>query len=114
MASDSSVTGTGVNVDGVQIFSSFNCSPVTAADVTVSGRVLTSDGRGLTNARVSLTNEAGVTRTVITGRRGTFAFEKVESGQTYIISVGSRRFEYTPQVLEIDDNIEGLIFTPSQ
>jgi hypothetical protein len=33
MASDSSVTGTGVNVDDVQIVSSFNCAPVNPAPI---------------------------------------------------------------------------------
>ena len=38
-----------------------------AAEVSVSGRVTTSDGRGLRNAVVSLTDQQGVTRTVRSG-----------------------------------------------
>ncbi|MGB2750422.1 MAG: M36 family metallopeptidase [Pyrinomonadaceae bacterium] len=112
MASDSSVASTGVNVDDVQIISSFTCAP-TAADVEVSGRVLaTVDGRGLRGARVVLRDESGNETYAFTGAYGTFRFPAVETGHTYILSVMSRRFQYAPQVLAINDNVTDLIFSP--
>lgn len=112
MASDSSVASTGVNIDDVQIISSFTCAP-TAADVEVSGRVLaTADGRGLRGARVVLRDESGNETSVFTGAYGTFRFPAVETGHTYILSVVSRRFQYAPQVLAINDNVTDLVLSP--
>ncbi|MBV6497282.1 MAG: hypothetical protein DYH05_01715 [Acidobacteria bacterium ACB1] len=48
MASDSSVASTGINIDGVEIVSSFNCSPVT----TVNNARADFDGDGKTDASV--------------------------------------------------------------
>ncbi|MBP7415153.1 MAG: M36 family metallopeptidase [Pyrinomonadaceae bacterium] len=86
---------------------------VTAADVEVSGRVLaTVDGRGLRGARVVLRDESGNETYAFTGAYGTFRFPAVETGHTYILSVMSRRFQYAPQVLAINDNVTDLIFSP--
>lgn len=86
---------------------------VTAADVEVSGRVLaTVDGRGLRGARVVLRDENGNETSVFTGAYGTFRFPEVETGHTYILSVVSRRFQYAPQVLTVNDNVTDLVFSP--
>ncbi len=85
----------------------------TAAGVGVSGRVLTSaDGRGLVGARVTLTDQNGSTRSVMTGRGGRYTFDDLEPGQTYIVSVSSRRFNFQPQVIQVTDNIAELNFVP--
>ncbi len=86
----------------------------TAAGVTVSGRVVTSEGRGLRSTNVLITDPNGNTRRVLTGAYGSFQFDDVEVGQTYVISVGARRFNFTPQVLQISDNISDLVFTANQ
>ncbi len=83
-----------------------------AAHVEVSGRVTATDERGLKNAFVTIMAPDGTSRTVSTGRYGTFMFDEVEVGRTYIISVASRRFSYAPQALSVSDNVSGLIFTP--
>ena len=85
----------------------------TAAGVSVSGRVLTSaDGRGLRNAMVTLTDQSGHIRTALTGRSGYYHFEDVEAGQTYVVAVRSRRFTFTPQALQVNDNLTGVDFVP--
>lgn len=85
----------------------------TAAGVGVSGRVLTSaGGRGLVGARVTLTDQNGSTRSVITGRGGRYMFDDLEPGQTYIVNVLSRRFSFQPQVIQMNDNITELNFVP--
>ncbi len=90
-----------------------NGTATTAAGVSVSGRVLSSAaGRGLTGAVVRLTDQNGGVRTVVTGRLGTFAFGDVEPGQTYVISVVSRRFNFAPRVIQVTDNITDLEFAP--
>lgn len=93
----------------------FTCSVVTAAEVEVSGRVLASaGGRGLTNARVTITDESGLSQTMITGRNGRYSFPNVEVGHTYIVTVTSRRFSFAPRVVEINDTVTDLDFYPEQ
>ena len=72
---------------------------VDAASVpgSVSGRVLTSDGRGLRNAVVSLTDPAGVVRIATTSSFGNYNFADVTLGPTYFISVSSKRFRFGPR-----------------
>ena len=90
-------------------------TPPTAAGVDVSGRVLSSaEGRGLRNAMVTLTDQSGVARTTLTSSRGNYQFADVEAGGTYVISVRSRRFSFSPRVLQITDNISDLDFVPEQ
>ncbi len=93
----------------------FNCTTVssTAAGVGVSGRVLTSaQGRGLVGATVTLTDQAGVTKTVLTGKGGIYTFDDLEPGQTYVVNVSSKRFNFQPQVIQMNDNIAELNFIP--
>ncbi len=86
---------------------------VTAAEVEVSGRVLaTADGRGLRGARVVLRDESGNETYAFTGAYGAFRFPTVETGHTYILTVMSRRFQYAPQVLQVNDNVTDLVFSP--
>ncbi|MGB2751691.1 MAG: kelch repeat-containing protein [Pyrinomonadaceae bacterium] len=80
----------------------------TAAGVQISGRVLTAEGRGVRGARVSLVETNGVTRNVLTGSRGNYIFDDVEPGKTYIISAASRRFNFTPQVIQITDDLTNV------
>ena len=86
----------------------------TAAGVSVSGRVLTPEGRGLRNASVTITDQQGVTRRVITGRNGFYGFDDVEAGMTYVVSAQSRRFQFSPRVIQITDNLTDFDFIASQ
>ena len=83
----------------------------TAAQVSVSGRVLTPIGRGLTNAVVLVTDIGGNTRAARTTTFGYFQFEEVEAGQTYIFRVHSKRYRFAPQVITITEDFDGLYFT---
>lgn len=91
-------------------------STLTPANVTVSGRILTNDrgGRGLTNAAVQLIDQSGNSRTIITGRNGYFQFDEVVIGQSYTITIGSKRYTYSPRVIEVNDAINDLEITPDQ
>ena len=87
----------------------------TAAGVSVSGRVLTSGGRGLSRATVTISdNRDGQTRVMATGSRGYYRFDDVQAGRGYLISVGSRRFTYTPRFIEVTDNVADFDFTPDR
>ena len=73
--------------------------------VTVSGRVLTSDSRGLRNTTVSITDSNGVVRTATTSSFGFFSFENVAAGQTYTIRISSRLFRFAPRSVQVDSNL---------
>ena len=81
----------------------------TAASVSVSGRVLVND-RGLRNAFVTLTDQNGNTRTVRSSSFGYYRFDEVEVGQTYIVSVRSKRYQFAPQVVSVSEELSELNF----
>ena len=86
---------------------------IATGNASISGRVVLEGARGVTNARVTLSGGNLTTpRVVITGRRGTFAFEDVEAGRTYILTVVSRRygFEQPSHVISVMDNVTDIIF----
>ena len=87
-------------------------TPNTAAGVTVSGRLITAEGRGIINARVSLTNPDGSVSYAISRRGGYYQFDDVEVGATYIFTVQSRRYQFDnpTRVISLTDAIADLDF----
>jgi len=77
----------------------------TAASVNLGGRVTMADGRGITNARVTLTMPDGTTRTMISGSFGYYRFEDVEVGATYILTATAKRFVFSipTQIVSLND-----------
>jgi hypothetical protein len=82
----------------------------TAASVSVSGQLVTAAGNGVTNATVVLTDSLGNRRSALSSSFGHFSFEGVAAGQTYTISVDSKRFRFSPQVVTVVDDVNGLVF----
>lgn len=105
-AAANTVTTTG----GISQFSDWTLfSPFapTAANVSVSGRVRTAEGRGISNAVVSIANtRTGETRTVRTGSFGFYSIEELPTGETYILTVNSKRFVFANplRVIALNDN----------
>ena len=81
----------------------------TAAGVSVGGRVSVGS-RGLTNASVFLTDSDGRVRTARTTTFGYYHFEDVPAGQTYIVTVISKRFTFQPQVISVTDDLTEVNF----
>jgi len=86
----------------------------TSAPASVAGRVVTADGRGIRNARVSLIGSDGKQRTVPTNSFGFFRFEGVPAGNSYAISVLARGYEFDSRLLDLMDNISDLTFVPAR
>jgi hypothetical protein len=80
---------------------------------TVSGQVTTAEGRGIRNVSVTLVGANGETRTVLTGEGGEYSFADVSSGETYTISVSSKRFRFNSasQMRTIFAEAEEINFT---
>ncbi|MBK7392757.1 MAG: carboxypeptidase regulatory-like domain-containing protein [Chloracidobacterium sp.] len=82
-------------------------------NVSISGRVFINSGRGITNARVTLSGGNLTTPIVVfTGRYGSFRFENIQAGHTYTVSVLSRRFTFSQpvQMISVMNNITDIVF----
>jgi hypothetical protein len=84
----------------------------TAAEVSVGGRVLTINGGGISRAFVSITDGNGVVRSTMTNPFGYYRFSSVEVGNTYIISVASKEYQFSQptQILFVSEEFTGLNF----
>lgn len=77
----------------------------TAGPVTISGKVVTSTGRGISGATVSLSDETGNTRTTRTNSTGYFTFTEVPSGQNYILNITHRSYTFSPMSIGATDDL---------
>jgi hypothetical protein len=102
------------DTDGVAGLQSYNLQIVspTAAGVSVSGRVFTADGRGISGAIVTMTDAGGSIRATRANAFGFYSFQAVQSGETYVFSVSAKQFLFSQasQVRSIDDETVDLNF----
>ncbi|MEJ7848831.1 MAG: hypothetical protein WKF92_12160 [Pyrinomonadaceae bacterium] len=87
-----------------------NPTTVTAAGVLLSGRVMTLNGYGLRNAVVTLADADGLLRKTLTSSFGYYRFDNVEAGETYVVSVSSKRAHFSPQVVSVMEELSGIDF----
>ncbi|MEJ7848844.1 MAG: carboxypeptidase-like regulatory domain-containing protein [Pyrinomonadaceae bacterium] len=86
----------------------------TAADASITGRVRTSTGAGVNGAKVTLSGGTASAASVLTNAFGYFTFPAVESGQTYVVSVSSKRYTFVEPVQVINENVAGVDFQSLQ
>ena len=90
-------------------------SSPTSARAKIEGKAVTSAGRSISGAKVSLTDSStGVTRTVVTNTFGKFVFEGLDTGSTYVVEiVNSRRHRFTnnTRALQLYDDVTEMVFT---
>jgi fibronectin-binding autotransporter adhesin len=89
----------------------FEAFAPTAASVSISGRV-TNGKSAITRAQVFLTDQNGETKTVLTNTFGHFRFEQIEAGQTYIVNVNAKSYQFNPQIISPTEEISDLTFVP--
>lgn len=82
-----------------------------AANATVSGRVVSPSGQPVGNVLVTISNGSGVVQTALTTSFGYFTFSGIPSGQSYTISVSSKRFAFTPQNVSVGGDVTDIIIT---
>lgn len=85
-------------------------APPTAANVFVSGRVLTRNNTGVARAMVSLTDADGNTRIARTNVFGYFRFDDLEIGKSYAVSVVAKQIKFAPQVISPVENLSEVNF----
>lgn len=88
-----------------------NLAP-TAAAALINGRVMTASGMGISKAVVAITDESGVTRTVLTNPFGYYQFTDVSVGETYLLSVKGKRhrFQSDIRLLSVTGDMEEINF----
>jgi len=80
----------------------------TASGVSVSGRVTTADGRGIRGAIVTVTgNSLSTPINVATGVNGRYLIEGLTAGETYVVTIRSRRFVFAnpSRIFTLNDNV---------
>ncbi|CAN5205883.1 hypothetical protein BH20ACI2_BH20ACI2_20270 [soil metagenome] len=78
--------------------------------VGISGRVLTPDGNGVRNARITIYGPDGYLRTVATSTLGYYSFDGVPAGRTYRIGVNSKQYRFESRTVETSADLAGLDF----
>ncbi|MEJ7698312.1 MAG: carboxypeptidase-like regulatory domain-containing protein [Pyrinomonadaceae bacterium] len=86
----------------------------TAASATISGRVLTSKGRGLVRATVVLTAPNGDVKYAVTNPRGYYRFADLEVGENYFLSVRSKRYVYETKTVFVTEDLADIDFAPME
>lgn len=91
----------------------FEALAPTAAAVSISGKVFASaKGRGLFGAVVHLTDQNGNIRTARTNPFGYYRIDNLEAGQTVIVNVFSKRHQFSPHVLTVNNSLQNINFFP--
>jgi CSLREA domain-containing protein len=104
--------GVANTADGTDIGAVESLAP-TAALSSVSGRVITTDGRGITNAIVTIEGGGLASPvTVVTSSFGMYRFDNIPAGQTYIVTVRAKRFtfESPSRTISVTDSLAGVDF----
>lgn len=85
----------------------------TAAMVLIEGRILTADGRGIKNVRVTLMEANGNVKTALSGAFGYYSFSDIEVGQLVVVSITAKNYTFNEPVrmLTVTENINDFDFT---
>ncbi|HEX2639046.1 MAG TPA: carboxypeptidase-like regulatory domain-containing protein, partial [Pyrinomonadaceae bacterium] len=82
----------------------------TAANVTISGRIMDQGGQGIRGAIVAITDSTGKAKSAVSSTFGYYSFDEIATGQTYIIGVNSKRYQFTPKSITVNDQLSGVDF----
>ncbi len=84
----------------------------TASTVSIGGRVMTADGHGIRNVRLTLTDTNGNSRLALSTAFGYYRFADVAAGATYVINATSKLYTFSQpsQVLNANEDTEQVDF----
>lgn len=87
-----------------------------ASTASIGGRVLTANGFGVSQVRVTMTDEQGNQRQAITNSFGYYRFDNVATGLTFTFNVRNKRWSINPatQVQNIQEDRDDLNFIAPQ
>lgn len=106
------ITASATDADGntSEFFPPF--SP-TAANISISGRIVEPNGNAIRNATLTLTDTSGHVIQARSSGFGWYRFEDVEAGRTYVLAVSHRRYTFAnpSRVLSVTDELTDVNFT---
>lgn len=73
----------------------------TAANASISGRILSANGRGIAGAVVTIAGSSGSRMRTISSSLGYYRFDELATGQSYVVGVSAKRYTFTPATLLI-------------
>lgn len=100
------------NLPSLSPFAVVSVAP-TAANATIGGQLRTAGGSGLRNAVVTLSNTTtGETRSMQTGAFGRYYFDDLAVGQTYLVSVEAKRYQFAAptRIINLAENVTDADF----
>jgi uncharacterized repeat protein (TIGR01451 family) len=81
-----------------------------AAAISVAGRVITPEGRGVGGARVEVIDSNGQIRIALTNPFGFYRVDGLTAGELYVFSVRHKNYAFAPRVVNVSDAVENLDF----
>jgi hypothetical protein len=89
----------------------FYVTAATAANVSVSGRVVNAYGTGVRGARVTFTDSRGNVLSGFTNSFGYYAINDVPPGDTYMVNAASKGLTFVPRAVTVTDTLTGVDIT---
>ncbi len=90
-------------------------SAITAANASISGRLVSFEGHPIGNAEISITDaNSGEVRVARSSPFGRFRVDDLAVGNTYIISVRDKRYLFADQLMMLEEDVVDLILTAMQ
>lgn len=93
-----------------------NASGPSSSNLSISGRVVRADGRGIGGAYVRLKGGEGGGQMVLTNPFGYYRFAGLAAGRTFFLTAGAKRFTFAAptRTVTLDEDIAGLDFVSEQ
>ena len=88
-----------------------------AANASISGRITAADGIGIRNAVITVSGGTlAQPLRIRTGAFGYYSIQDLEVGQTYVLTVNSKRFTFTnpSRVITLNENLDEIDFISEQ
>ncbi len=85
-----------------------------AANTSISGRVMNANGNGIRNATVVATDSDGTVRTTMTSGFGYYVLPDLPTGRSYVMTVKSKFGMFTPRFVTLEDALSGVDFIAGQ
>lgn len=84
----------------------------TATGANVCGQVTTAVDVGIRNAYLTLTSSGGEIRNAITSTSGFYCFNDLPAGESYVLTVHSKRFSFDPAsvIISLNDDLTDVSF----
>ena len=100
----------------LEIYLNRNLFAPSASGVAVAGRVLSSSGRGIMGARLTLSTNTGEVYTALTNPLGYYSFENVPAGTSCLLSVSSKRYRFSvpTRVVNVEDTLTDVDFVANE